>query len=152
MSRRDTLSVLVVDDYPDAAESEAELVFLLGHTVRVALCGADALRCVAAERPDVVLLDIRMPRDDGYAVARAIRERCVGAGKQPLIVAVTGCGNETDIRRSAEAGFDLHLVKPVDPAVLAGVLERFRLLLAPPIPLDELGDRAELRAYAPAWM
>ena len=142
MSRHDfkhhSLLVLVVDDFADTVESEAELLCMLGHKVRVALCGEEALRCVAMERPDVVLLDIRMPGLDGFVVAQSIRELCAGGGKQPLIVAVTGCGTEADRLPSAESGFDLHLVKPVDPAMLTGLLERFRRLLAPPIPAAEL--------------
>lgn len=136
------LSVLVVDDFADTVESEVELLTFYGHRVRVAFSGAEALRCVAAERPDVVLLDIRMPVLDGFAVARLIRERCAG-GKQPILVAVTGCGAEADRRRGAEAGFDLHLTKPVDPALLVGVLERFRRLLTPPVPAVRLAPAPE---------
>src|SRR5688572_11374112 len=105
------LSVLVVDDSADTAESEVDLLTLKGHRVRVALNGEEALRCVDAERPDVVLLDIRMPRLDGLSVARLIRDRCAGRGKQPIIVAVTGCGSDADRLHSADAGFDLHLLK-----------------------------------------
>lgn len=137
------LSVLVVDDSPDTAESEVDLLSISGHRVRVALDGEEALRCVDAERPDVVLLDIRMPGLDGHSVARLIRERCAGRGKQPIIVAVTGCDREADRRHSADAGFDLHLVKPVDPALLVGLLERFRRLLAPPTPASELDPPSE---------
>ena len=140
---RHPLSVLVVDDFADTAESEVELLSLQGHVVRVALNGEDALRCVDAERPDVVLLDIRMPGLNGHDVARLIRERCTEKGKQPIIVAVTGCDRETDRLQSAESGFDLHLVKPVDPALLVGLLERFRRLLAPPIPAPELDTPPE---------
>jgi len=134
------LAVLVVDDSLDTAESEADLLAFQGHAVRVALDGEEALCCVDAQAPDVVLLDIRLPGMDGHAVARRIRERCLAAGKRPFIVAVTGCGSEVDRLRSAEAGFDLHLVKPVDPALLIGVLERYRRLLAPSIPAADLGQ------------
>src|SRR5688500_11870732 len=118
------LVVLVVDDSTDTAESLAELLALQGHTVRFALNGADALRRVEEEAPDVALLDLRMPGLDGFTVAREIRARCAN-GKRPFLIAVTGCGTEADRLHSAEAGFDLHLVKPVDPAVLTGLLERF---------------------------
>ena len=134
------LSVLVVDDDRDAAESLAELLALHGHRVRVAFDGAAALsQCPAASgMPDVVLLDVRMPGMDGYEVARRVLGGCGTGGKAPVLVAVTGCGSEAERRRAAEAGFDLHLLKPVDPAVLVGVLERFRRLFAPPTPADEL--------------
>jgi CheY-like chemotaxis protein len=140
---RPALAILVVDDSADTAESEADLLAFQGHSVRVALNGEDALLCVDAALPDVVLLDIRLPRMDGHAIARRIRERCATAGKQPFIVAVTGCGNEVDREQSSEAGFDLHLVKPVDPAILVGTLERFRRLLAPSIPAAELEPPTE---------
>src|SRR5262249_18746503 len=93
---------------------------------------------VAAEVPDVVLLDLRMPGLNGCEVAKRIRARCAGSGKQPLLVAVTGCGTDADRIRTSESGFDLHMVKPVDPAVLVGVMERFRRLLAPTIPAAEV--------------
>lgn len=131
------LAVLVVDDSADTVESLAELLAFQGHAVDVALDGASALARVAAAPPDVVLLDIRMPGLDGWEVARLIRERCAGR-KRPFLVAVTGCGCDTDRQRSAEVGFDLHLVKPVDPAMLVGLLERFRRLLAPPTPAADL--------------
>jgi len=140
---RHALAVLVVDDYLDTAESESDLLTLQGHVVRLALSGEDALRCVDELVPDVVLLDIRLPGMDGHEIARLIRERCATRGKQPFIVAVTGCGNEADRQQSAEAGFDLHLVKPVDPALLVGVLERYRRFLAPSIPAAELEPPVE---------
>src|SRR4051794_34215292 len=90
------LAVLVVDDSVDTAESEADLLALQGHAVRLALSGEEALRCVDELMPDVVLLDIRLPGMDGHEIARLIRERCAARGKQPFIVAVTGCGNELD--------------------------------------------------------
>lgn len=131
------LAVLVVDDSPDCAESLAELLRMHGHAVRVALDGDAAIRDVIAAPPDVVFLDIQMPPGpDGCEVARRVRAHCAGRGKQPLLIAVTGCGTEADLRRSAGSGFDLHLVKPVDPAAIVGMTERFRRLLAPSIPVD----------------
>jgi DNA-binding response OmpR family regulator len=135
--------VLVVDDSSDTADSLAELLNFHGHAVRVAFDGAGALRSVAAAVPDIVFLDIRLPDLDGCEVAERIRKLCAGGGKQPLLVAVTGCGTEADRLRSAGAGFDLHLVKPVAPGVLVGLTERFRRLLAPSIPADELDPPAE---------
>jgi CheY-like chemotaxis protein len=145
------LAVLVVDDSPDAANSLAELLSLHGHAVAVALGGEAALERLEERVPDVVLLDIRMPGMDGYAVAERIKERCAGGRKRPLLVAVTGCGSEADRARSARVGFDLHLVKPVDPAVLVGMMERFRHLLTPPIPAEELDPPEDDPPDVPVW-
>jgi CheY-like chemotaxis protein len=144
------LAVLIVDDLADAADSLAEILSFHGHAARVALDGADALRQAAAEPPDVVLLDIRMPRMDGCEVARLIRARCAAGEKRPLLVAVTGCGTEADRLHSTGAGFDLHLVKPVDPALLVGVLERYRRLLAPPVAAAEIDTPPEEASDGPA--
>jgi CheY-like chemotaxis protein len=144
------LSVLVVDDSIDCAESLAELLRMYGHTARVAFDGEAALQSVADDPPDVVFLDILMPPGpDGCEVARRVRVQCAGRGKQPLLIAVTGCGTDADRLRSAGAGFDLHLVKPVDPAALVGMTERFRRLLAPPIPVGELLAHGDLTASNP---
>lgn len=140
---RHALTILVVDDSADTAESEADLLAFQGHVVYVALDGEQALRCVELEPPDVVLLDIRLPGMDGYEVAKCILNRCVAVGRRPFIVAVTGCGAAADRQHSAEAGFDLHLVKPVEPALLVGILERYRRLLAPSIPATDLDPLAE---------
>lgn len=114
------LSVLVVEDNDDTAESTAELLRMCGHAVRVATCGADALTAAAAEAPDVVLLDIGLPGMNGWEVAAKLRRQT--QGKQPVVVAMTGFGTVSDKWRSADAGVDLHLVKPVDPASLAKLL------------------------------
>ena len=124
------LSVLVVDDHADCAQSTAELLALWGHAGRVAGCGADALRACAAEAPDVVLLDLHPPGLDGWAVAAWLRAKLVD--KQPLIVAVTARGDDDDRRRSAAAGVDLHLVKPLAPALLARLLDRVSEARLPP--------------------
>ena len=122
------LFVLVVEDLDDAAQSTSELLTLCGHTVRVTGCCNDALRAVADEMPDVILLDIGLPDANGWQVAARIRERA--RGKQPFIVAVTGFGTEADKWRSADSGIDLHLVKPVDPQSLIRLLARVREALA----------------------
>ena len=111
--------VLVVDDNVDGAESLATLLKLLGHEVHVAHDGPAALRATADVRPEVVFLDIGLPGMDGYEVARRIRRP---GRTEALLVALTGYGQEEDRRRSREAGFDHHLVKPVDPAVLEDLL------------------------------
>jgi two-component system CheB/CheR fusion protein len=113
------LRVLVVDDNVDAADSLAALLRLGGQEVSVSYDGQTALEQAAAERPDVVLLDIGLPGMNGYEVAAALRRQL---GNGPLIVAVTGYGQDADARRAAEAGFDHHLVKPVSPATLERVI------------------------------
>jgi CheY-like chemotaxis protein len=122
------LSILVVEDHRDGAESLALLLQIHGYRVVVANSGEAALESAALAPPDVALLDLRLPGMDGWEVARQLRERSVG--KRPLLIAVTGCGQEGDYRRSAEVGIDLHLLKPVDPGELLAVLDRFSLLLA----------------------
>ena len=112
--------ILVVDDNEDAAEWLATLLRLHGHDTHIAHDGVEAVR--AAERlvPDAVLLDIGLPRLDGYEVCRRIRQQ--GWGRTILIVALTGWGQDEDRQQSQDAGFDTHLVKPVDDAVLMRLL------------------------------
>jgi CheY-like chemotaxis protein len=112
--------ILVVDDNVDAAESLALLLRLEGHDVRVAHDGPTALAAVEDEPPALVFLDIGMPVMNGYDVARRLRQR-PGLGNL-LLVAMTGWGQEEDRRRSLEAGFDHHLVKPVEPDALHRLL------------------------------
>jgi CheY-like chemotaxis protein len=126
------LSILVVDDSPDTVWSTSELLELAGCEVQVAFGGEEALALAAAHSPDVVLLDLLMPGMGGCEVARRLIAR--SCGKPPLLVAVTGCGTDADRTRSAAAGFDLHLIKPVDPALLVGVVRRFQRALAPTNP------------------
>ncbi len=114
--------VLVVDDNADAAVTLQLLLQSLGHETHVVHDGAAALDAARRLEPDVVLLDIGLPGLDGYEVARRLRE--MEAARPLRIIAVTGWGTEADRRRSQEAGFDLHLVKPLDPEELAQVLGR----------------------------
>jgi CheY-like chemotaxis protein len=107
--------VLVVDDNADAAESLAVLLELMGHRTVTAHDGATALAKFAEVQPDVVLLDIGLPDIDGYEVARRLR---AGGASSTRLVALTGWGQAEDKRRAAEAGFDLHWTKPVDPQKL----------------------------------
>ena len=112
--------ILVVDDNSDAGDSLAEILNLLGADVRVARDGPQALDVFEAYRPSVVLLDIGMPGMNGYDVARAIRTRF--PEKRPMLVALTGWGQEDDRRRAREAGFDHHLVKPVELEQITSIL------------------------------
>ena len=112
------LRVLVADDNRDAADSLQRILSLYGHEVRVAYDGSAAMALGEAFRPRVAVLDIGMPGANGYEVARHLRERCGGV----KLIALTGWGQEADRRRAFEAGFDYHLVKPVDPGALNDLL------------------------------
>jgi DNA-binding response OmpR family regulator len=112
--------VLVVDDNEDAAESLAALLRIFGHDVGVALDGEQALALASRSHPDVVLLDLGMPRMDGHEVARRMRSE--PWGNTMRIIALSGFGDGTDRIRSREAGCDEHLVKPVSPSDLERAL------------------------------
>jgi PAS domain S-box-containing protein len=112
--------ILVVDDNSDSAESMALLLRASGHDVHTAHDGASALEQADAHKPEIVLLDIGLPGLSGYTVAKRLRE-LPGLGAVKLI-AITGYGQEEDRKRSRDAGFDHHLVKPVDIAVLGALL------------------------------
>ena len=116
--------VLVVDDNRDSAMSLSLLLELDGHEVRRAYDGLEALEIAEEFRPEVTLLDIGMPRLDGYGAARELRRRDWARGT--TLVALTGWGQQEDKRLAREAGFDHHMVKPVDPDALR------RLLVEPP--------------------
>jgi signal transduction histidine kinase/DNA-binding response OmpR family regulator len=125
--------VLIVDDNMDGARSLSMLLDLFGHDVRTCYDGPSAL--VEAEEffPEIVLLDIGLPGMDGFEVARRLREQPTCA--QTLLVALTGYGQAEDIRRSREAGFDHHLVKPADPEALRGLLSSVALKLRQDCPV-----------------
>ena len=112
--------VLVVDDNRDAAESMAEMLKLLGYSVAVAHDGLEAVEAAERVRPDVVLMDVGMPRMNGLDAARRIRE--LPSGRGAVIVALTGWGQDNDRARSKEAGCDGHLVKPVSLSDLQSLL------------------------------
>lgn len=126
--------ILVVDDNRDSANSLAMLLKLLGHTVDTAHDGLEAVERAATFRADVILLDIGMPRLNGYEAARRIRQQ---RQKGLRLVALTGWGQEEDRQRSEEAGFDAHLVKPVDLAALTKLLAEWA---RPNQPLQQTGD------------
>ena len=116
--------ILVADDNRDAAESMSSVLRLMGNEVRTVNDGVQAVEEAAAFRPDMVLLDIGMPRLNGYDAARRIRaERW---GKNIVVVALTGWGQEEDKRLALEAGFDRHFTKPVDPADLERLIAGLR--------------------------
>jgi signal transduction histidine kinase/ActR/RegA family two-component response regulator len=117
--------ILVVDDNRDAADTLCDLLTIYDYQVEVAYSGPDALESARRFRPDIVLCDIGLPEMDGYAVARELRRQPATA--RIRLIAVTGYGQEEDIRRTREAGFSHHLTKPVDPDRLCGLLTQLSL-------------------------
>lgn len=113
--------ILVVDDNRDAAESLTVLLEIAGHDVQYALDGESAVAVAGQFRPDVMILDLGMPKVSGYEVARRVRE--LPWGKQTFMVALSGWGQADERLRTQEAGFDAHFVKPVAPEVLNRLLE-----------------------------
>jgi signal transduction histidine kinase len=114
------LRILVVDDNQDSASSMTLLLELQGHEVRVANAGPAALNIANEQKPDVILLDIGMPGMNGYEVARRLRSQPDFA--ETLLVAITGYGRATDVQQTKSAGFDHHLVKPIDYDKLQSLL------------------------------
>ena len=112
--------ILVVDDLRDSTDSLAMMLRAKGHDVRTAYDGYEAVEIALQYRPDVVILDIGMPRLNGYDAARMIQEQ--SGGDSPMLIALTGWGHDENRLRTKEAGLDHHLVKPVDPAVLTKLL------------------------------
>jgi CheY-like chemotaxis protein/two-component sensor histidine kinase len=113
-------NILIADDNQDALESLALMLRLEGHEVHCASDGEEALALAGQRRPEIVVLDVGMPKLDGCEVARRIRAE--SWGRDAVLVALTGWGQEVDLRRSREAGFDMHLVNPVDPATICDML------------------------------
>ena len=121
-----SMRILIADDHRDSANSMAMLMRMGGHEVAVAYDGEEAVRMAEDARPDVVLLDIGMPRLNGYEVAQRLRTQ--PRGRELVLIATTGWGQEEDRRRSARSGFDAHLVKPVDHQALLEVLVQLSTL------------------------
>jgi CheY-like chemotaxis protein len=111
--------VLVADDIPDAADLMGVMIECMGHDVRVAGDGVQAVTIAQEFEPQIALLDIGMPRMDGYEAAGHIR---AALGDRVFLVAVTGWGQEEDQRRAHAAGFDRHLTKPTNPSVLESLI------------------------------
>jgi signal transduction histidine kinase/ActR/RegA family two-component response regulator len=122
-SRAAPRDILLVEDNADAADMLRRLLEVAGHRVRVAADGVEGLAALRESPPEVALIDIGLPRMDGYEVARQARASMDGK-RRPLLVALTGYGLAEDRRRAIESGFDEHLVKPVEPAALDKVLAR----------------------------
>jgi CheY-like chemotaxis protein len=112
--------ILVVDDNRDSARSLARLLELNGHQTQTAFDGAEAVRRAEAFHPHIVLLDIGLPKLNGYDACREIRRKL--SGRKPVMVALTGWGQDEDRQRSQDAGFDAHLVKPIDHATLVKLM------------------------------
>ena len=112
--------VLVVDDNVDTAESEAELAKFWGHEVAIAQNGAAAIELASKFQPHIALIDIGLPEMNGYEVAKRLRQ--LPDVSRALLVAITGYGREEDQKAARDAGFDLHLTKPVDPVRLEKLL------------------------------
>lgn len=121
VATRAPLRILVVDDNPDAAESMSVLLQLAGHIVRSVHDGPAALGAARELQPDVVLLDIGLPGMTGYEVAEQLRQ--MPWTRRPILVAMTGYGQEEDLQRARAAGFDHHLVKPVNFEALSRILQ-----------------------------
>ena len=118
-------SILIVEDHADAREALRALLELEGHCVAAVGTGPSALDVVRDRHVDIALVDIGLPEVDGYEVAqsmRALGRRC------PYLIALTGYGQPDDVKRAREAGFDAHLLKPIDPDALAKVLSSIRLV------------------------
>src|SRR5687768_10441204 len=112
--------ILVVDDNHDSALSMAMMLSIMGHETRTAHDGESAVATAESFLPEVVLLDIGLPKLNGYEVAQRIREEPWGASM--FLIAVTGWGQDEDRERSAEVGLNLHMVKPVEPSALEKLL------------------------------
>ena len=113
--------ILVADDNADTAESFGEILRMMGNDVHVVTDGLEALKAADALRPDVAMLDLGMPGLSGYELASALRRE--PWGRSMMLVAVTGWGQAEDRRRSREAGFDHHFVKPVEPGEIERLLD-----------------------------
>ena len=115
-----TFRVLVVDDYPGAAEMTCVLARLLGCTAQAARNASEALELCAAFEPDIIVLDLGLPDATGYEVARKVRS---GGGKQPFIAAMTGWGETAHRVHSLAAGIDIHVLKPASAESLGQIIE-----------------------------
>jgi PAS domain S-box-containing protein len=135
------LRVLIADDVSDNANTLAMLVRMTGHVAQTAYDGEEALARALELRPEVAILDLGMPKQSGLEVCRRIREQPWGRGM--TLIAVTGWGREDDRRLTREAGFDHHLVKPVDPRVLLDLLSSLAVRVSDPIGIADRPSGSE---------
>jgi signal transduction histidine kinase/ActR/RegA family two-component response regulator len=119
------LRILVVDDNRDSAESLSMMLAMMGNDIRTTYDGEQAVAAAVEFQPHVILLDIGLPKISGYEACRRIREQTNGT--RPIIIAQTGWGQDADRTRTRDAGFDLHLVKPVNPKALMRTLHEYAL-------------------------
>jgi CheY-like chemotaxis protein len=117
---KSSLRILIVDDNRDSADSLSMMLKIMGNDTRTAYDGEEAVAVANEFRPAVILLDIGLPRLNGYEACRRIREQT--KGKELVIIAQTGWGQDEDRQRTHQAGFDHHMVKPVDPQALMSLL------------------------------
>jgi len=113
--------ILIADDNTDVVEAFEVMLRMLGHEVEIAHDGIQALEIAERSHPEVIVLDIGMPQLNGYDAARRIRQ--MPWSENAVLIALTGWGDEKDRRKSEDAGFDVHLVKPVDPVTLGNLLD-----------------------------
>ncbi len=125
LERQTMLSIIVVDDNVDAADTMASLLELIGHQVLVSNDSLEALEIIEANLPDICILDIGLPKIDGYELARRIKS--IANMKNKTLIAVTGYGQESDIQLALNSGFDFHLVKPVDIELIVQTIEKIAI-------------------------
>jgi CheY-like chemotaxis protein len=135
------LRVLVVDDNHDSADAMATLLEMMGHHAVAAYDGLKALQLASDLAPDLILLDLGLPDMDGFEVARRLRRL---VNRAPRLVALTGYGADEDKRRTREAGFHEHVVKPVAPEMLNEIVDRTLHMSLP----DELGRQQGAQSSA----
>lgn len=123
------LHILIAEENSDTAKSFALLLQMEGYVVHIASDGPAAIEAAELHHPDVVLLDIGLPKLDGYEVAKRLRQK--KEPKRPLLIAITSYGQRVDRLRAYEAGIDMHFTKPVEPQELVDFLERDRAINKP---------------------